>query len=153
MPSSPGNSARATARPHPLFTEHTAVFFLSTSPPPSAPLAQFDWCLPRGGDGHHSAGAGATTATMPGRTLHQGAGMEKEVAVDQQQAGWSQVRCTVHADDASVVLHAPLIHYLIALSVNRRVFTLGSCFLVAVKCGWGCLIFYIPLSVYSLSKQ
>lgn len=58
-------------------------------------LAQFDWWLLLGGDGHHSAGAGATAATMPGRTLHQGAGMEEEGVVDQQQAECDQVRCSV----------------------------------------------------------
>lgn len=58
-------------------------------------LDQFDWWLLLGGDGHHSAGAGATAATMPGRTLHQGAGMEEEGVVDQQQAECDQVRCSV----------------------------------------------------------
>lgn len=83
---------------HPLFTrsEPTTVFLVSTHPALLLipPLAQFDWWLERGGDGHHPAGAGTTAATMPGRTLHQGAGMEEEGVVDQQQTEWDQVWCT-----------------------------------------------------------
>lgn len=100
------SSARATTLLHPHLHSRCSHHRVSREHPPlpshtheraraRTQLAQFDWWLLRGGDGHHPARAGAAAATMPGRTLHQGAGMEEEGVVDQQQAECGQVRCTV----------------------------------------------------------
>lgn len=48
------------------------------------PTRSFDWCLLCSGDGHHTAGANATTTS--GEGFYQGEGLEEDGVVEQQQA-------------------------------------------------------------------
>lgn len=164
---------------HLLFTryEPTTVFLVSCPPPSptttTRPNLIGGWCARRGwapscrsgchcrhnawkdsasGGGNGRRGRRGSTAGRVGPGTARGGQVDPEDAyvVSVLVLSPSFIHILLHRC-VSCVENEP---EFVRLGVNHRVSACGPCFLIAVKCGWVCLIFYFFfLSVFSRSNK